>query len=79
MPARIDAATRRAWIAGHYRGARCSPGYRACPDLSIQKTLFRALDLRRLGLELTESWMMRPEASVTALVFHHPAAGRHLG
>jgi len=27
------------------------------------------------GVELTEGYMMDPEASVSALVFHHPAAG----
>ena len=28
----------------------------------------------RLGIALTEGYMMDPEASVSALVFHHPAA-----
>ena len=27
-----------------------------------------------IGIELTDGDMMDPEASVTALVFHHPAA-----
>ena len=28
----------------------------------------------RIGVELTEGFMMDPEASVSALVFHHPEA-----
>jgi 5-methyltetrahydrofolate--homocysteine methyltransferase len=27
-----------------------------------------------IGVELTDGFMMDPEASVSALVFHHPAA-----
>jgi 5-methyltetrahydrofolate--homocysteine methyltransferase len=27
-----------------------------------------------MGVELTEGFMMEPEASVSALVFHHPEA-----
>lgn len=72
-----DVAARRALLAGQYRGGRFSPGYRACPDLGLQQVLFEILRPRDIGIELTESWMMHPEASVSAFVFHHPAAGRH--
>ena len=71
-----DATERRALLRGQYRGERFSPGYRACPDLALQRLLFDFLDPRDIGLELTESWMMHPEASVSGLVVHHPAAGR---
>ncbi|MCG3135503.1 MAG: Methionine synthase [Planctomycetes bacterium] len=57
-----------------YRGKRYSPGYPACPDLALQRTLFRLVDARAIGVELTDGDMMDPEASVSALVFHHPAA-----
>jgi 5-methyltetrahydrofolate--homocysteine methyltransferase len=57
-----------------YRGCRYSFGYPACPDLSDQSKLFRLLDPRAVGVELTEGYMMDPEASVSALVFHHPDA-----
>ena len=72
----LDATERRALLRGQYRGARFSPGYRACPDLALQRLLFDFLDPRDIGLELTESWMMHPEASVSGLVVHHPAASR---
>ena len=59
---------------GRYRGKRYSFGYPACPDLADQATLFRLLDGRKIGVELTEGYMMDPEASVSALVLHHPQA-----
>jgi len=59
-----------------YRGIRVSFGYPACPDLTNQEILFRLLRPQDIGIELTESHMMDPEASVTALVFSHPEA-RH--
>ena len=57
-----------------YHGKRYSFGYPACPDLADQATLFRLLDGRKIGVELTEGYMMDPEASVSALVLHHPQA-----
>jgi 5-methyltetrahydrofolate--homocysteine methyltransferase len=57
-----------------YRGKRYSPGYPACPDLADQATIFRLLPGRKIGVELTEGFMMDPEASVSALVVHHPQA-----
>jgi 5-methyltetrahydrofolate--homocysteine methyltransferase len=57
-----------------YRGKRYSAGYPAWPELADQTTLFRLLDGRKIGVELTEGFMMDPEASVSALVVHHPQA-----
>ena len=56
-----------------YRGRRYSFGYPACPDLSMQRVLFDLLRPEEIGIVLTEEYMMEPEASVSALVFHHPA------
>ena len=58
-----------------YRGKRFSFGYPACPRLEDQGQLFRLLDVSaNLDVELTEGYMMDPESSVSALVFHHPDA-----
>ncbi len=58
-----------------YRGRRYSFGYPACPRLEDQAQLFRLLGATaELGVELTEEFMMDPESSVSALVFHHPDA-----
>ena len=57
-----------------YRGKRYSFGYPACPNLEDQAGLFKLLRPERIGVSLTEGFMMEPEASVSALVFHHPDA-----
>jgi 5-methyltetrahydrofolate--homocysteine methyltransferase len=57
-----------------YRGKRYSFGYPACPDLALQEPLFELLQPEEIGVTLTEEHMMEPEASVSALVFHHPGA-----
>ena len=57
-----------------YHGKRYSFGYPACPDLSGQQQLFELLDPTDIGVQLTDGFMMEPEASVSALVFHHPDA-----
>ncbi|HSM50718.1 MAG TPA: vitamin B12 dependent-methionine synthase activation domain-containing protein, partial [Thermoanaerobaculia bacterium] len=61
-----------------YRGKRYSFGYPACPDLAGQRGLFAALAPEEIGVTLTDGDMMEPEASVSALVFHHPEA-RYFG
>jgi|CXWL01.1.fsa_nt_gi 5-methyltetrahydrofolate--homocysteine methyltransferase len=66
---------RKDLFQAHYRGKRYSFGYPACPDLEQQAKLFRLLRPEEAGVELTEGFMMEPEASVSALVFHHPDAG----
>ena len=57
---------------------RYSFGYPACPDLAGQRLLFELLRPADIGVELTEGDMMDPEASVSALVLHHPEA-RYFG
>ncbi|MBI5299326.1 MAG: methionine synthase [Deltaproteobacteria bacterium] len=57
-----------------YRGKRYSFGYPACPRLEDQALLWTLLKPEEIGVQLTEGFMMDPEASVSALVFHHPQA-----
>ncbi|ADY57083.1 methionine synthase (B12-dependent) [Syntrophobotulus glycolicus DSM 8271] len=57
-----------------YQGIRLSPGYPLCPDLEAQRQIFKLLQPEDIGITLTESLMMDPEASVSALVFAHPEA-----
>jgi len=64
----------RELFQARYHGKRFSFGYPACPDLAAQRLLFDLLDPGRIGVTLTEGDMMDPEASVSALVFHHPDA-----
>jgi 5-methyltetrahydrofolate--homocysteine methyltransferase len=55
-----------------YRGKRYSFGYPACPNLDDQQGIWKLLRPEDIGVRLTEGMMMEPEASVSALVFHHP-------
>ena len=55
-----------------YHGRRYSFGYAACPDLEDQEGLFKLIEPQEIGVELTEGYMMDPEASVSAIVFAHP-------
>jgi 5-methyltetrahydrofolate--homocysteine methyltransferase len=40
--------------------------------LEDQAGLWKLLGPGEIGVQLTEGFMMDPEASVSALVFHHP-------
>jgi 5-methyltetrahydrofolate--homocysteine methyltransferase len=66
------AMTMQERFTSRYRGKRYSFGYPACPNLDDQVGLFQLLRPEEIGVELTEGMMMEPEASVNAMVFHHP-------
>ena len=66
--------TMRDRFAAKYQGQRFSFGYPACPNLEDQEKLFKLLKPEQIGVELTEGYMMEPEASVSAIVFAHPDA-----
>ena len=59
-------------FTSRYRGKRYSFGYPACPNLEDQAGIWKLLKPEEIGVQLTEGFMMDPEASVSALVFHHP-------
>ncbi len=62
-------------LRSRYRGKRYSFGYPVCPDLANQKGLFALLKPEAdAGIKLTDGFMMDPEASVSAIVFHNPKA-----
>jgi 5-methyltetrahydrofolate--homocysteine methyltransferase len=69
-----EGLSRKDLFQARYRGKRYSFGYPACPDLEDQQILFDLLRPEEIGVELTEGYMMEPEASVSALIFHHPDA-----
>ena len=66
--------TMRDRFAAKYQGQRFSFGYPACPNLEDQAKLFKLIQPEDIGVNLTEGFMMEPEASVTAIVFAHPDA-----
>ena len=59
-------------IAEKYRGIRPAPGYPACPDHTVKRALFEALQAGAIGMELTESLAMMPASSVSGFYLSHP-------
>ena len=49
-------------------------GYPSLPDQSVNFLLDDLLDLRRIGITLTENGAMHPHSSVSGLMLAHPAA-----
>lgn len=67
--------TNEALIREQYRGIRPAPGYPACPEHSIKRTLFDLLGAEEaVGLELTDSFAMLPTAAVSGFYFGHAQA-----
>jgi 5-methyltetrahydrofolate--homocysteine methyltransferase len=60
--------------AERYRGIRPAMGYPAAPDHSLKRELFDLLGAEDFGMDLTESFAMTPAASVSGLLFAHPAS-----
>lgn len=65
---------RKLWQIDNSRGARLSPGYSCCPDLTTQSALFEILNPEKIDVYLTDEYMMEPEGSISAIVFHHREA-----
>lgn len=69
-----DATDIKRLFAQGYQGSRYSPGYPACPNLEDQTHIFSLLEPERVGIELSEEFMLEPEQSTSALIVHHPQA-----
>ena len=66
-------------IAEVYSGIRPAPGYPALPDHTEKQVIFDLLDVtNNIGIELTSSYAMAPNASVCGLYVFHPQA-RYFG
>ena len=57
-----------------FQGIRPAVGYPSLPDQSINFLLDELLDMKRIGICLTKNGMMMPHASVSGLMFAHPAS-----
>ncbi|MEG0587479.1 MAG: methionine synthase [Akkermansia sp.] len=64
---------RELWGIGSDVGIRPACGYPSQPDHSEKASIFELLGAQEsAGMSLTESWMMQPVSSVSALIFSHP-------
>ena len=57
-----------------YQGIRPAVGYPSLPDQSVNFLLDELLDMKQIGILLTENGAMYPHASVCGLMFSHPAS-----
>lgn len=57
-----------------YQGIRPAVGYPSLPDQSVNFLLDKLLDMKQIGITLTENGAMYPHASVCGLMFAHPAS-----
>jgi len=57
-----------------FQGIRPAVGYPSLPDQSVNFILNELLDMKQIGIRLTENGMMRPHASVSGLMIAHPAS-----
>ena len=57
-----------------YQGIRPAVGYPSLPDQSVNFLLDELLDMKQIGITLTENGAMKPHASVCGLMFAHPAS-----
>lgn len=55
-----------------FQGIRPAVGYPSLPDASMNFLLDDLLDMKQIGISLTESGAMRPHASVSGLMISHP-------
>lgn len=59
-------------LAERYQGIRPAVGYPSIPDTSMNFLLYELLDMKGIDINLTESGMMVPHASVSGFMFAHP-------
>ena len=69
-----DAGETKRLFSQGYQGSRFSFGYPACPNLEDHQKLFELLKPERIGVTLTDEWMMQPEQTTDAIIVHHPEA-----
>ncbi|MBN1398515.1 MAG: hypothetical protein JXA06_10830 [Bacteroidetes bacterium] len=69
-----DAADIKRLFSQGYQGSRFSFGYPACPNLEDHVKLFKLLKPERIGVTMTDAFMLNPEQSTDAIIVHHPEA-----
>ena len=57
-----------------FQGIRPAVGYPSLPDTSLNFVFDELIDMKQIGIRLTESGAMKPHASVSGLMMAHPKA-----
>ena len=61
-------------LVEHFQGLRPAVGYPSLPDTSMNFLMDEILDMKQIGIRLTESGAMKPHASVSGLMISNPHA-----
>ena len=61
-------------LVGKFQGIRPAVGYPSLPDTSLNFIIDDLIDMKQIGIRLTESGAMKPHASVSGLMLAHPQA-----
>ena len=61
-------------LSGKFQGIRPAVGYPSLPDQSIIFLLDDLLDMKQIGITLTENGAMHPHASTAGIIIAHPKA-----
>ena len=61
-------------LVEHWQGIRPAVGYPSLPDTSMNFLIDQLIDMKQIGIRLTESGAMKPHASVSGLMMSHPQA-----
>jgi cobalamin-dependent methionine synthase I len=61
-------------LVERFQGIRPAVGYPSLPDTSLNFVLDDLIDMKQIGIRLTESGAMKPHASVSGLMLAHPEA-----
>ena len=59
---------------GGKTGARFGPGYPSCPDMTLSRRISEWSEAWRIGVTVTDSDMLEPEMSTSAVLAHRPRA-----
>ena len=59
---------------GGKTGARFGPGYPSCPDMTLSRKICEWTEAHRIGVSVTDSDMLEPEMSTSAILAHRPRA-----
>ena len=72
--AREEQLTIPEMLVEKFQGIRPAVGYPSLPDTSLNFVLDELIDMKQIGIRLTESGAMKPHASVSGLMIAHPQA-----
>ena len=61
-------------LVERFQGIRPAVGYPSLPDTSLNFVLDELVNMKQIGIHLTESGAMKPHASVSGLMMSHPQA-----